>query len=120
MRNYELGTISIVILFSQLAISSAQESGSGLTRRVRTPITSTQYEEREQTVYREPYSTEVYESQRNVLVPVTEYEWQPRWHGVLNPFRPATLAYDNPNSDHQTTMDPRTAYGEGTGYNTPH
>ena len=82
MRIYELGTIAIVILFSQLATSVAQESSSVLTRRVRTPVKGVQYEEREQTVYREQYATEVYESQRNVLVPVTEYVWQPKWHGV--------------------------------------
>ena len=64
-----------------------------VTQTVRTPVAATHMEDREQTVYRQQMATQIYESQRNVLVPISEYQWQPKWHGRLNPFRPATVAY---------------------------
>ena len=64
-----------------------------VTQTVRTPVAATHMEDREQTVYRQQIATQIYESQRNVLVPISEYQWQPRWHGRLNPFRPTTVSY---------------------------
>ncbi|MCA9269280.1 MAG: hypothetical protein KDA41_12450 [Planctomycetales bacterium] len=59
----------------------------------RQPVAQNQVERREETVYREEYVTEVRESEQTYFEPVTEYRWEPRVHGVLNPFRPKTLAY---------------------------
>ena len=64
-----------------------------VTQTVRTPVAATHMEDREQTVYRQQMATQIYESQRNVLVPISEYHWQPKWHGRLNPFRPPTVSY---------------------------
>ena len=101
MQIQRFGTLAVGILCSQMSTVWAQDSVYGnygttfqdVTQRVRTPVTDTRIEEREQTVYRQQYETRIYQSQRNVLVPVTEYTWQPRWHGRLNPFRPPTVAY---------------------------
>jgi hypothetical protein len=57
------------------------------------PVTETVFEDREQTVYRENYSTETRDVTRLVHVPVTEYRWEAYWAGVLNPFAKPHLAY---------------------------
>ena len=64
-----------------------------VTQTLRTPVAATHMEEQEQTVYRQQIETQIYKSQRNVLVPITEYQWTPKMHGRLNPFRPATVSY---------------------------
>lgn len=63
------------------------------TQTVRQPVANTTVQRREETVYREEYVTQMQESQQTYLAPVTEYHWEPRVHGVLNPFRPRTIAY---------------------------
>lgn len=55
-------------------------------RTVRRRVPETQYQEREVKVYRRENRTEYQEYQRNVLVPITEYRREMRWHGVWNPF----------------------------------
>ena len=73
-----------------------QQNGSQFvesTRTVRQPVASTTLERHEETVYREEYTTQMQESQQTYLAPVTEYRWEPRVHGRLNPFRPNTVAY---------------------------
>ena len=60
---------------------------------VRTPVAATHMETPESTVTRPPLETPLYESRQRILVPVTEYHWQPRWHTPLNPFRPPTVSY---------------------------
>lgn len=62
-------------------------------RKVREPVVATRVEENEQTVYKEQLVTEIRESEHLVYSPVTEYCWEPRVHGILNPFRPRTVAY---------------------------
>jgi hypothetical protein len=64
------------------------------TRRVeRRPVTTTEWEEKQRTVYRDRYVTEVRDSQRTVYVPVTEYYAEPRVHGWWNPFGRPYVAY---------------------------
>jgi len=57
-----------------------------VVRRIQRPMTETRVEERAQTVYREQYVTESRPSVKTVYRPVTEYQLEARWHGVLNPF----------------------------------
>ena len=93
----------IVVAVQHCLLSSvdAQESryvtaGLGyedVIQTVRTPVAATQVEEREQTVYRQQEKTQIYETQRNVLVPFTEYHWVPKWHGRFNPFRAPSISY---------------------------
>ncbi|REJ70339.1 MAG: hypothetical protein DWQ31_01360 [Planctomycetota bacterium] len=54
--------------------------------RVQRPMSETQIVERNQTVYREHLVTETRPSVRTVYTPVTEYQMEARWHGLLNPF----------------------------------
>ena len=83
-------------LASAQEVRLVQQNGSQFvesTQTVRQPVASTTVERQEQTVYREEYITQVQESQQTYLAPVTEYHWEPRVHGRLNPFRPNTVAY---------------------------
>jgi len=57
------------------------------------PVVDTRYEQRERTVYREQVEHDTHTSVRSYLTPVTEYQLQPRMHGVLNPFVPNHVAY---------------------------
>lgn len=57
------------------------------------PVVETHYQQRERTVYREQLEHNTHTSVRSYLTPVTEYQLQPRWHNVLNPFAPAHVAY---------------------------
>jgi hypothetical protein len=57
------------------------------------PVTEVQYEDRERTVYREELATETRESERVILTPVTEYEWEPYWVNRWNPFREPYVGY---------------------------
>jgi len=63
------------------------------TQRIRRPVSELHYEDRQQTFYCEKVSTHTRETQRSYYFLTTEYHWEPRWHGVWNPFRQATLAY---------------------------
>lgn len=63
------------------------------TQTVRQPVANTTVQRQEQTVYREEYITQMNEAQQTYLAPVTEYHWEPRVHGRLNPFRPKTVSY---------------------------
>ena len=63
------------------------------TETVQQPTTTITYDERKETVYREQYRTEMVESQQTVLVPVTQYQWEPRIHNWWNPLVPNTIAY---------------------------
>ena len=56
------------------------------TRIVRRPVSSTHYEQRVHTVYRQQLNTEMRDSCRNFRIPVTEYQWVPRLQGRWNPF----------------------------------
>ncbi len=60
---------------------------------VRRPVTEVRNEIRNETVYETRYTTRIHEYSQPVFVPVTQTEWRPRWHGVLNPFVPAHVAW---------------------------
>ena len=57
------------------------------------PVTSTEWESRERTVYRDRVVTEMRESQRIIYTPITEYQVEPRWHNWWNPFGQPYVAY---------------------------
>ncbi len=54
----------------------------------------TKLEEYQRTVYRERYTSEIRETDRTVLTPVTEYRWQPVMHGRWNPFAQPYIQYE--------------------------
>jgi len=97
--------ISLVLSVISLTVGSviAQENvryyeKDGLTYResrevVQRPLVQTELQPRERVTYREQYSTTIEPQARTVYTPVTTYQWQARWRDVLNPFRPATMAY---------------------------
>jgi hypothetical protein len=63
------------------------------TEVVRKPVATTTWQERRETVLVDRVTTQMAETDRNVLVPVVEYQWQPRVHNWWNPFSPTTVAY---------------------------
>ena len=102
MRRMRFAAAGLVWLLGGLSAWSADDvrwvTKNGQTYREqvaveRVPTTVVRIEERQQTVFREEYSTEVRDSQRTVYVPVTEYVMQPRWHGLWNPFKAPHVAY---------------------------
>jgi hypothetical protein len=91
-------------MFAQLANGQAPSSNrhydpaTGITyeRQIRTvdqPTVETVMESKVVTVSRPEVVTETEPVTRNYLTPVVQYEWQPRWRGLWNPFTPATLEY---------------------------
>ena len=90
------GCLMFATTVSAQEVRLVQQNGSQFvesTQTVRQPVANTTIERQEQTVYREEYTTAMHESQQTYLAPVTEYRWEPRVHGRLNPFRPPTVAY---------------------------
>lgn len=64
------------------------------TRRViRRPIVETKMEQREETIYRDKFTTNFHPTERRYLAPVTEYQWQPEWVNPWNPFASSYVAY---------------------------
>jgi hypothetical protein len=64
------------------------------TRRViRRPIVETTMEQREQTIYRDKYSTDLQPTERRYVTPVTEYRWEPQWVNPWNPFSSPYVSY---------------------------
>jgi hypothetical protein len=61
--------------------------------KVLRPVTDVRYEDRTRTVYREQLETETRETERVVLLPVTEYQWESYWVNRWNPFAEPYLAY---------------------------
>jgi hypothetical protein len=87
-----------------MASSAVAQSGvryyekDGMTYResrsvIQRPVTQTELQPRERVTYREQVSTSYEPRSRTVYTPVTTYQWQARWQDVLNPFKPATMAY---------------------------
>ena len=75
------------------------------TRMVRRPVIETNFEERQRTVYRRQCQTEMRDTYRTVMVPVTEYRRESRWVGRWNPFvEPYLVEYNVP----RTRWEPRT------------
>jgi hypothetical protein len=56
-------------------------------------IPQTTMQQREDTYYREQYTTELQDAQRTYQVPITEYQWKPETHRSWNPLSPPYVAY---------------------------
>jgi hypothetical protein len=53
---------------------------------IRRPVSETRLQERERTVYREQLTHDYQDTYRVYQAPVTEYRWETRLEGLLNPF----------------------------------
>jgi hypothetical protein len=60
---------------------------------VRRPITQTRLEQRERTVYRDQFTTDMRSQERTYQAPVTEYQWVPTWQRSWNVFVAPSLVY---------------------------
>ncbi|MGE0756602.1 MAG: hypothetical protein AB7F89_17380 [Pirellulaceae bacterium] len=86
-----------VLLTHIVAAETVVENGVTyrVTRRVeKTPVANLHLEEHTQTVYRTESVTQFREQQRTVWVPVTEYQYQPRWTSPWNLFAASTPSYE--------------------------
>ena len=90
--------LSVLFGFCTLGLANdvriIQENGVSYretTRTVQRPVTSVTMKLRQQTVYTERRRTEIHESVRTYFIPVTEYRYEPRWHGLWNPFEEAHI-----------------------------
>jgi hypothetical protein len=63
------------------------------TEVVRKPVSTTTWQEHRETVLTDRVTTQMAETNRNVFVPVVEYQWQPRVHDWWNPFKPTSIGY---------------------------
>jgi hypothetical protein len=97
-------TVAVVLTLAGLSTSGlwAQEvreyEDNGIRYRETTQviqrlIPETRYEQRENTVYRERYTTDMQESVRRYQVPVTEQQWVLGYQRTWNIFRPPTPSY---------------------------
>jgi len=64
-----------------------------IVRSVQRPINETRYEPREYTAYNERFTTDLQESQRTYVVPVTQQQWVPGYQRTWNVFAPPVLSY---------------------------
>jgi len=60
---------------------------------VRRPVSEVTYETQARAVYETRNQTEMQTFARPVYVPVTQYQWVPRWHGWWRVFRGPHVAY---------------------------
>ena len=98
------------LLFAGLACLAgglSQLSGEELIRRerferdgrtyesstYRKPVLQQTVQEQQQTVYVDRYVTEMHDSRRTLMVPVTQMVYEPRLHNWWNPFTGAHVAY---------------------------
>ena len=90
--------ILLTTLTAITGICSAADPIEGGYREVRhfekSPITSVRMEERMQTVYTPETVTEMRTQQRAAWVPVTTYEYQPRWPSRSTPFSEPTFTHE--------------------------
>jgi hypothetical protein len=63
------------------------------TQVIQRLIPETRYEQRENTVYRQRFTTEMQESVRTYQVPVTEQQWVPGYQRTWNILKPPVLSY---------------------------
>ena len=61
--------------------------------KVRRPVRELEYQDQQQTFYREKYHTQMHSVQQYRYQPITQYYWEPRVHGQWNIFRGPHLAY---------------------------
>jgi len=82
---------------AQDAVRYFEENGvtyQEIRRSVPQLVWSTEYQNREQVIYRPEVTTELVDSHRSVPVPVTQYRWVTRIEGRWNPFVEPYVAYD--------------------------
>ncbi|MCA9246962.1 MAG: hypothetical protein KDA42_07605 [Planctomycetales bacterium] len=96
-RNF-LAALALLSLLSPSMLSADEVryfEQDGLTyketrRLVQRPVNEIQYEQREQTVYREQLHTDLVETSRTYHHPVTEYRWvtvlKGRWNPLVQPY----------------------------------
>lgn len=68
-----------------LAILSCLLVGSARAQSDRVPVAVPRTEERQQTIYRPEYVTEMRDVYRTVYTPVTTYHWEARWRPLQSP-----------------------------------
>lgn len=102
MRAITVSTILFTVGFSATIYGEAGDvrfyEEDGVTYRetrvrVRRPVSETRYEERQETVYRPRYTTDIRDATQTYYAPVTRYQWEARWHGWWNPFQDPYVAY---------------------------
>ena len=81
-------------LAAQEPAGTFQENGRTYEyRKIQKPVLRRTVQEEQQTVYVDRYVTEMQDSQRTVIVPVTQMVYEPRLHNWWNPFTGAHVAY---------------------------
>jgi hypothetical protein len=100
MRTRSLAFLPACCLLASLAVADevryVEKDGVTYqeTRRViRRPIVETTMQPREQTVYRDKYTTDFHPTERRYMTPITEYRWEPQWVNPWNPFSSPYVAY---------------------------
>jgi hypothetical protein len=100
MRTSCFAILPACCLLASLAVADEVRYGKidGVTyqetrRVIRRPIVETKIEQREQTVYRDKYTTDFHPTERRYLTPITEYRWEPQWVNPWNPFSSSYVAY---------------------------
>ena len=61
--------------------------------KVQQPVREIEYQDQQQTWYRERYITDMQPVAQTVYQPTTQYVWEPRWHEWWRPFQGPHLAY---------------------------
>jgi hypothetical protein len=101
MSRLQVVVVSVLVFACGIGAAMAEEvryfEQNGVTyretrRTVRRPVTETRIECQNRTVYCPRLQTEVRQTVRTCLIPVTEYQWQAYWQPSWNPFQPPYLA----------------------------
>lgn len=71
---------------------------------VKVPVAETQYKDQQVTVCRENYATQLVDQTRKVNLPVTEYRWEQRTHGLWPFSTPHTAWHYVPYTRYQTQV----------------
>ncbi|MFN3152976.1 hypothetical protein [Bremerella sp.] len=64
-----------------------------VVQKVNVPVSETNYQTHTEKFYQERLTTDIQESQRAYLTPVTEYRWEAYTPFTINPFAPPRVAY---------------------------
>lgn len=96
MRMIGIASFSPLVCMAVAASTAAQDvryyqGDDGITykesrRKIQRPVTSTEWREQPQTVYRQEVRPQMRDSWRSYYTPVTELRWVSQMHGRWNPF----------------------------------
>lgn len=64
-----------------------------VVQKIKKPVSETTYQTHTEQILQERYTTDMSETQRVYLAPVTEYQWEAYTPLTLNPFAPPRVAY---------------------------